>query len=200
MNSSKSRLDTIERAEQAPKIWEDKEGHLYIDGNPSEVKESVLDWLKGRVIYLSQGQYEEKFGNRRLANFKGRSGKGENGRVIKQAEIYINRDAFFINGQDYSDLIPIVLRHELEEIWTYLEADYDPDRKSEKMSMDSAHNLALRKEYEFAFGIGKANRYAQFIIDHLRENSSLSLEDKKRVFAENKKAYDEIRSSRSKNK
>ena len=95
-----------------------------------------------------------------------------------------------INGQDYTDLMPIVLRHEMEEIWAYLESDYNPDPKSEKMTSDLAHNLALRKEYEYAFEIGESYRYAQFIIEHIKENSSLSIDDRRHIIAENKTAYD----------
>ncbi len=75
---------------------------------------------------------------------------------IDALEIYINKQAFSINGQDYSDIIPYVIEHEIYERWA-------KDKQGFVPNPNQAHLLARRHEFRIAVQDGKADRLLEFI-------------------------------------
>ena len=77
--------------------------------------------------------------------------------------IAINENAFTINGEDYTDLIPYSIEHEIYEAWLTLD-------KGWRLNLKERHLLARRKQYEIAMRDGKAERLLEF---HNKNNIAL---------------------------
>lgn len=92
----------------------------------------------------------------------------DNGKThLTGADIYINKDEFYLDGEDYTDLIPYIERHEKFELWMFVKegisVKLNPDNPGEaKHSRETAHRLALRDQYRYAFLHGKADRLLEF--------------------------------------
>jgi hypothetical protein len=102
-------------------------------------------------------------------------------------KILVNKDDFIIEGEDYSDLIPNVVRHEVAELWTYVKKGYNLSRISPG-NKQAHHELALRAEYDYAFEIGNALRLFQFFM-HWSVTNNLNERINARFLEENKLAY-----------
>lgn len=87
--------------------------------------------------------------------------------MVENPAIYVNKGAFILDDEDFSDLIPITVRHEIAEFWTYVKTGYSFSPAPPYIGIGSrvafAHGLALREEYFFAFELGKAERYLDFV-------------------------------------
>ena len=116
------------------------------------------------------------------------------GKLIKTASIFINEDDFRIGDKDYTDLIPITVRHEMVEMWVHAKNGWSlyptPQWISEDKRQVFGHTLARREEYRFAFEIGKAQRNVQFIKEWAKR---LPLEERVLFIDDNESAFYEIR-------
>lgn len=95
--------------------------------------------------------------------------RDENGK-LEDIEIVINVSAFYRNGEDYTDLIPIVIRHEVAELYHYLK-NFDSE------SDGTSHKLAVNEEFKLALSKGKADRYMELAMIWAQELSSPRKED-----------------------
>lgn len=123
----------------------------------SEAEEKRLfDFLQTKVFY-TEGESED-FG---FADFE--VVQTDSGNLIIDPKIYISKDYFIVGEEDYSDLIPIIIRHECYEVWVQAKTVVvSRDEGGDGEDYALAHERALEKEFEYAFEIGKAEKYMEF--------------------------------------
>jgi hypothetical protein len=75
-------------------------------------------------------------------------------------------------------------------MWTYAKNGWSlsppPERIGKENRVAVAHGLATREEYRYAFEIGKAERYLEYI---KKWSSRLPAREQQRLIAENEEAY-----------
>jgi hypothetical protein len=76
-----------------------------------------------------------------------------NDQTLDDFAIVINRPSFIIDGEDFSDLIPLVIEHEIMELWFMCKKGFLP--------IDT-HSLAIIEETKMAVKIGKEERRVRF--------------------------------------
>lgn len=144
---------------------------IVIVGKPSETKEQFFAKV-GKIVVIAENEdeYGKKGGQRPWAtlSYDEISDNPSGGKEIKNLKIVINKSAFIIGEEDYTDLIQIAIHHELSELWFLAKTGYSLDRPNlpewlSKKKRNSAHLLALREEYKLAFQKGKAERLLEFI-------------------------------------
>lgn len=69
--------------------------------------------------------------------------------------INVNKDAFMIGREDYSDMIPMLIRHEVIEEWIKI--------KGLARDRSVAHCVARRGEWQLAFELGEEARFSEFV-------------------------------------
>ncbi|MCX6735788.1 MAG: hypothetical protein NTZ13_01770 [Candidatus Parcubacteria bacterium] len=159
-----------------------------------ENKELFYEVMGQRVQRLRGNSYTEMAGeNSSMAHFGGVVCKVPEGKLIKDAVIYVNEDDFFVKGEDFTDIIPVVLRHEMFELWTYVKNGWSlspaPKRIGNENRVSVAHGLALREEYRYAVEIGKAERYLEYIKKWSQEHPRENMEG---FISENENAYKKV--------
>lgn len=106
------------------------------------------------------------------------------GNSLVKATISVNVDEFHLDGEDYTDLIPIVVRHEVAKIYFYAKNGYS--LYNPRGRDGGAHCLALREEWRYAVELGKVERYWEFTSKFAE---ILKPYDARRFLAENWSAY-----------
>ena len=88
-------------------------------------------------------------------------------KVVTESKIYVNKTDFVLNGEDYTDLIPVVVRHEVAELYVYAKRGYSttpiPVSMSPEGARKIAHGLAVREQIRYAKEIGKIDRYMEYV-------------------------------------
>lgn len=157
--------------EGAPRIIRN-EGSITIVGTPNETKNEFFDLLKQESQIVDGRTFREMFPNTYIAAFSKVTvfSDGPAKKTTEGIKVYLNKDDFIIAGKDYSDLIPIILRHEIAELWYFSKTGFSmsppPKAIGKKGRRDFAHALALREEYGYAFKLGKADRLLEFMTNH----------------------------------
>jgi len=154
--AKESRESKSEEAQILIKEQIDPNDFLVEDFSEAEERR-LFDFLQTRVHY-SKG----KNGDLGSSDFK--VFQTDSGNLIIDPKIKISKDYFTVEGKDYSDLIPVIIMHECYEIWVRAKIGYaltDDDEKSKDYEI--AHQWALRREFEYAFKIGKEKKYMDFL-------------------------------------
>lgn len=157
-----------------------------IKGNPNEFVKRFYNLARKKVKLLNSEDYSN-FENKTFGDTNGKTASYhlsyegvEEGNIMKMKisnfEIMLNEDAFFINGKNYSDLIPYIIEHEIFETYLSVKPGYRPS------TLEKKHLLARRKQYVLAMQEGKAEKLFEF-----HKNINLNLEN------ELKYAYDKAK-------
>ena len=142
---------------------------LYIpEGDPEKSKEQFFRLMEQRAKILDGDTYKRTAGkNNAFGHFGLHTKIISTEKSLTNAYIIINRDDFMLNGEDYTDLIPLTIRHESYEMWIYAKRGWSlfptPAKLEESNVVNFAHNLALREEYRYAFELGKGERLLEFM-------------------------------------
>jgi hypothetical protein len=80
-------------------------------------------------------------------------GTSLNDQTLEDFAIVINKQSFIIDGENFSDLIPLVVEHEIAELWFMCKGGYLPI---------DPHSLAIIEETKLAVVIGKEERSIRF--------------------------------------
>lgn len=121
---------------------------------------------------------------------------------ISFADLYvlINKDDFYIRGQDYTDVMETTKRHELAEIYRlgFLKHEvwkrgFDPN--DERIS-DQAHLAALGEQYRFAFDTGVETRLLEYIKSFV--NVNMPQERGRQVIIDNVQTFEKVKRERLK--
>ena len=165
-------------------------------GEPARSKEAFLGIMEQRAQRLDRASYAKLAGvDSSMGHFQAAVFQVPEGKAIEDAIIYVNEDDFRINGEDFTDVIPVSVRHEAFEMWMYVKNGWSlsppPERIGRGHRVAVAHGLATREEYRYAFQIGKAERYLEYI-----KNWSMRLPEaeRRRFIAENEEAYKRAKS------
>lgn len=136
-----------------------------VESPMKDAKESFYNLAKNKIRYLSskeiiQWNEEQRGAENYLTNasflIKYGGVTSREGLVlakwIENLEIVVNKNAFKIYGEDYSDLIPFVLEHEIYEAWLSAKKGF-----GQRLNEAQKHLLATRKAYLLAEqqGLGK---------------------------------------------
>jgi hypothetical protein len=164
---------------------------LIPEGKPKQTREAFFRIMEDRVQRLDKNSYSSVAGYGSVfAHFSSITYKIPEGKLVEDASIYINEDDFRLYGEDFTDLIPIAVRHEIFEMWVYSKNGWSlspvPKRIGKENRVELAHNLALREEYRFAFEIGKADRYWEFM---RRYSQKLPESAQTKFLQENERAF-----------
>jgi len=147
------------------------EDHIIGKNKDGEARTRFFEMAKSRVILLSEKEYKE-----RLINFfkddskypiaflfvdnidkKYSKEESQKERSISSFRIYVNKDIFDITGdENYGDLIPYIIEHEIYEAWLYVKNGY---RSSEGL----VHGLVRRRVFSLAEKDRKAERLLEFL-------------------------------------
>lgn len=161
----------------------------------AECKKNFIDFAKQRVIFFEktevadqfkQGWLRKEYGHTTLKErnigpgevlIKGLHNSTKLGtQKLTDFKIIINKPSFNIDGEDFSDLIPIVIEHEAYELWYSCKKGYSPIEP---------HCLAIIAETRLAIEIGiseeKLKRFT-YGIHTDKESASSELELIGRVF------------------
>ena len=176
---------------------------IFVTGNPArETKQAFYQVMSERVRVVDEQDYRRMFPESNMAHFNQVVYKTSEGKMIEDGEVYVCRGDFIVNGQDFTDMIPIAVRHELAEAWTYAKTGYSlsPARRAigNEERVQIGHGLALRAEWEYAFELGKAERYLEYI--KLFAEARLSPQAANSIIAENEGTYQLIKSRAGKRK
>ena len=121
-----------------------------VEGTPKEARESFYELAKDKIKYLTNEEilkwYEDMFGRRQhsiplAAYIIGSNTENDFNKWIYNLEIIVKKDAFNIEGKDYSDLLPFVLEHEIYEAWLSGKRGVGPALNKRKR-----HLLARRRQ------------------------------------------------------
>lgn len=138
-----------------------------IEGAPKEARERFYEMAKSRVFYATRDEMVE-FGKQTSGEDEStttalyvrlpRKEFTEEGieKWIDGLQIVVNKDAFQQDGEDFSDLIPYAIEHELYELWV------KSKRGISAQETEKAHLLARRKQAEMALHDGKLDRMIEF--------------------------------------
>ncbi|MEI7652854.1 MAG: hypothetical protein WCJ70_01060 [bacterium] len=89
-------------------------------GEPAKSKEAFFGIMEQRVQRLAGDSYSRLAGaGSAMGHFMGVVFQVPEGKAIEDATIYVNEDDFRVNGEDFTDVIPVTVRHETFEMWTY---------------------------------------------------------------------------------
>lgn len=114
-------------------------------------------------------------------------------KVVAESKIYVNKADFVVNGEDYTDLIPVVIRHEVAELYIYAKRGYSmtpiPSSMSPEDPRKIAHGLAVREQMRYAKEIGKAERFMEFV---RKVSVTLPGSEGGSFYEENQDAYDRV--------
>ncbi len=145
---------------------------ITITGAPTkEIKAKFFEIIEGLSQKIDGDSFHGLFPNIMFAAF------GEfdvlettQGKTSEGIRVYLNRDDFIIDGKDYSDLMPVILRHVIAQLWYVSKTGFSMSPPPEAIGKDGrgrfAYALALREEYRYAFELGKADRLLEFIAEH----------------------------------
>lgn len=96
------------------------EAFLIHKGEPKRTKEEFFRLMEQRVQRLDETSYREKAGaDNHFGHVYGVVASVPEGKVIQDPTIYLNEADFHVDGEDFTDVIPVVVRHEAFELWTY---------------------------------------------------------------------------------
>ena len=136
-------------------------------GEPAISREAFFQMMEKRVQILDADSFTKLAVPEPVIGYFSADFRSQpTGKLIKDIAIYINKDDFLLDGQDYTDLISVVSRHEIFEMWIYAKHGWSlvPTPKSLREDERTiAHSLALIEEYRYAFKIGKADRFLEFV-------------------------------------
>lgn len=142
-----------------------------VEGPPKQARKSFYEFAKNRIKYLTNeeivkwnkdrgGDQEQKRLEPALY-FISAGGRGEGDNLekwVSNLEIVVNKDAFKIQGKDYSDLIPFVLEHEIYETWLNVKKGAGSTIDTKKQ-----HILAHRKAFLLAEQQGLGGKFLEWI-------------------------------------
>lgn len=168
-------------------------------GEPKATKEAFIGIMESRVQVLDRNSYARVAGaGSAMGHFGGVVYQIPEGKLIEDASIFVNEDDFHVGGEDFTDVIPVTVRHEIFEMWTYAKNGWSlspaPERIGKENRVAVAHGLATREEYRHAFEIGKAERYLEFI---RKWSNRLPAYERERNIRENEDAYKEAKAKYS---
>lgn len=145
------------------------ENSFSIVGDPRDAKDKFLQFAKGCVLELDH-QEAVRVGVPAwmpAGHIERISGiwspvSGEK-RFVDNLRIYLDKQAFIVQGMDYSYLVPYIIEHEIQEIWVLAKTGINlskcPD-KTQRVMM--AHRIAVRREYKMALKDGVAEKCLDF--------------------------------------
>jgi hypothetical protein len=159
-----------------------------IEESPSEeTKDAFRQFAQEKVVifddteecdrFILKWMFNNKYGHttrtERSPNCPGQAlldkdSGNKNSKTTRDFVIIINRQSFIINNQDFSDLIPLVIEHEIMELWYDLKEGFPPL---------SSHSLAITEETKLAVKLDKAERLFKFhdLITHGKATNDLEL-------------------------
>ena len=169
---------------------------IIIFGTPAETKEEFFELMKARVEFMSEADFREIAGDTgEIGNFSARISCYVEGKILDKARIIVNKDSFILAGEDYSDLMPIAIHHEISELWMNAKRGFSPlpikERNSEATRRGLSHGYALRQEYAFAYSQDKHERYLEFILKSVA-SFEIPEREKMRILDENISAYQRV--------
>jgi hypothetical protein len=100
-----------------------------------------------------------------LANVKIKKKGHLQGRFLENQEILINLDGFSISGEDYADMLPYVIRHEIEEGWLKTKKGCLEIKtcKQEVRTRTIRHTISERRTFLMAERDGKGERLFELL-------------------------------------
>lgn len=151
----------------SPKPFRVEGDTLFIEGTPKETKEAFFEEMEKRVKIVGEDEFRKVVKVKgSVAHFVATVFFGPEGKRLQDVVILVNKDRCILDGEDYTDLIPIFVRHEIAELWIYAKKGYSlfphPESMGEEEQRNAAHRLALREHYRYAFEKGKADRFLEF--------------------------------------
>lgn len=135
-----------------------------IEGTMKEAKDSLYELARERVRLMNGQEYSDwlkKFGDWAVERV-GHSPavvavwprKGEqNGNKVKgitHLEIGVNKDKFQIDGEDYLDILPFAIEHEIYEAWLISKkglGEESGEKEGDFKKYTAKHRLAVRREF-----------------------------------------------------
>ena len=138
-----------------------------VEGTPKESRQSFYELAKSRVRLVSQDEHlkfeKDIFGPDwgscsaiYIIDTSDKIAEGQQERWLKVLDISVNKDAFIYGGEDYSDLIPYAVEHEIYEAWLWTKKGYQP--KNSRIN----HLLARRRQFEMAMKDGRAEKLLEY--------------------------------------
>ncbi|MEK7203202.1 MAG: hypothetical protein AAB653_02690 [Patescibacteria group bacterium] len=145
-----------------------------IEGAPAEAKKSFYELARSRVELVAEPEYfrfkKDVFGKdywrypsaAYILSRDDRITEDSVKRFVDTLDIKVNKDFFFLEGEDYSDLIPYVVEHEIYESYLWSKKGFYQPKSNKAKHLSDTHLLARRKEFELAMQDGKAERLLEF--------------------------------------
>ena len=96
--------------------------------------------------------------------------------------------AFVLDGEDYRDLIPIVVEHEITEAWVDIMRNKERGKRwNNRTGRGDSHRIALLSEFALAHELGLADRYMVLIYKWAKK---LYPNQRRAFIRENEDAYE----------
>jgi len=139
-----------------------------VEGSPKESKQSFYELAHSRTRYCTQEEHlkfeKEVWGDDWQVSSAmyvidrndGIATNQDEETFVNALDISINKDFFQFEGEDYSDLIPYAVEHEIYELCLYAKRGY------RVQNSQSRHLLARKRQFEMAMRDGKAERLLEF--------------------------------------
>jgi len=160
----------------------------------AESKESYRRFAQKKIIFFDKSEdYEQFVSGWYTERFKffGHTTMGERGLFspgqvlidgihgskdpyIEDFTIVINKPSFIINDEDFTDIITLVIEHEIGELWYKLKRGFRPT---------SAHRMALIEETKLAVKLGNERKSIKFTNLLYKNQPNEDVELMKRVVA-----------------
>ncbi len=149
-----------------------------IEGPMNIAKKSFYELAKSRIKYLNTEEFSSWFKKvtKKQFSLRGSTGafiflwpkhkkdrEGNLKKWIDNLEIAVNKDVFNINGEDYQDIMPFIIEHEIYEGWLSAKKGWGHGQY-EKEDLHKKHLLALRREFLLAYQKGLADKLLKWRI------------------------------------
>jgi hypothetical protein len=118
--------------------------------NTEECDRFTVRWLFKEFGHTTSKERNIDAGHVLLKDMRGRRLDNQ---TLEDFVIVINKPSFIIDNNDFSDLVPLVIEHEIAELWYTCKKGYLPIEP---------HKLAIIEETKMATRIGQEERSIQF--------------------------------------
>lgn len=166
-----------------------------IEGVDRNTREEFFDVMRDRVVEMDSynGKAYSMLGDSCMLFSAGITTLNGKTSILCDPTICIQNDLLTIDGEDYSDIKDILLRHELIELWYIAKPGYsfmyEIREVPGRFESQTAHRLALREQFRFAKSRGSLEKTKLF---QDKQISKLAEEARIPKLEEQQEAYDYV--------
>lgn len=142
-----------------------------IEGKMEKARESFYELAKDKIRYFNHQQFIDWVSeivdketavvyknSGALVVIKSEKNEEDQKKYVTNLEIAVDTSKLNFNGENYEDILPFVIEHEIYESWIRSKKGFIEEKEFSEESRNRAHRLAMRREFLLAEKAGKGDR------------------------------------------